>query len=139
MAAFKDKFYHRWWARYNLAKPGTIKLVPPEHVRRAGAKDYEGMRRMIFGERRISRISSSSFGCSKQRSIRSDEGSEHHTAAASFRSRALSSSVADPAATFPARADSSSAGFNRFGLPPVRTAGMAPVNAALNSARPGRK
>lgn len=51
VAAFKDKFYHRGWARYDLAKPGTIKLVPPEHVRQAVEKDYEGMRLMIFGER----------------------------------------------------------------------------------------
>ena len=51
VAAFKDKFYHRGWARYDLAKPGTIKLVPPEHVRKTVAKDYEGMQRMIFGER----------------------------------------------------------------------------------------
>jgi len=50
VAAFKDKFYHRGWARYDLAKPGTIKLMPPEHVRKAVVKDYEGMRRMIFGE-----------------------------------------------------------------------------------------
>ena len=51
VAAFKDKFYHRGWARYDLAKPGTIKLVPPEHVMKAVAKDYEEMQRMIFGER----------------------------------------------------------------------------------------
>ncbi|MBU4212632.1 MAG: nucleotidyl transferase AbiEii/AbiGii toxin family protein, partial [Verrucomicrobia bacterium] len=50
VAAFKDKFYHRGWARYDLAKPGTIKLVPHEHVRKAVVKDYEGMRMMIFGE-----------------------------------------------------------------------------------------
>jgi hypothetical protein len=51
VVAFKDKFYHRGWARYDLAKPGTIKLVPPEHVMKAVATDYEGMRLMIFGER----------------------------------------------------------------------------------------
>jgi len=51
VAAFKDKFYHRGWARYDLAKPGTMKLVPPEHVMKAAARDYEGMRLMIFGER----------------------------------------------------------------------------------------
>lgn len=51
VAAFKDKFYHRGWARYDLAKPGTMKLVPPEHVLKVVAKDYEGMRLMIFGER----------------------------------------------------------------------------------------
>jgi len=51
VVAFKDKFYHRGWARYDLAKPGTMKLVPPEHVMKAVAKDYEGLRLMIFGDR----------------------------------------------------------------------------------------
>lgn len=51
VAAFKDKFYHRGWARYDLAKPGTMRLVPPKHVLKAVTKDYEGMRLMIFGER----------------------------------------------------------------------------------------
>jgi hypothetical protein len=50
VVAFKDKFYHRGWARYDLAKPGTMRLVPPDHVLKIVAKDYEGMRRMIFGE-----------------------------------------------------------------------------------------
>jgi len=50
VVAFKDKFYHRGWARYDLAKPGTMRLVPPEHVMKAVARDYEGMRLMIFGE-----------------------------------------------------------------------------------------
>ncbi len=51
VVAFKDKFYHRGWARYDLAKPGTMRLVPPAHVMKAVARDYEGMRLMIFGER----------------------------------------------------------------------------------------
>lgn len=51
VTAFKDKFYHRGWARYDLAVPGTMKLVPPEHVMRAVKQDYEDMRFMIFGER----------------------------------------------------------------------------------------
>lgn len=51
VAAFKDKFYHRGWARYDLAKPGTIKLVPPAHVLKAVARDYDGMQLMIFGDR----------------------------------------------------------------------------------------
>jgi hypothetical protein len=50
VVAFKDKFYHRGWARYDLAKPGTMRLMPPDHVLKIVAKDYEGMRRMIFGE-----------------------------------------------------------------------------------------
>jgi len=51
VVAFKDKFYHRGWARYDLAKPGTIKLVPPPHVMKVVAKDYEAMQVLIFGER----------------------------------------------------------------------------------------
>ena len=51
VVAFKDKFYHRGWARYDLAKPGTMKLVPPEHVMKAVVRDYDGMRLMIYGER----------------------------------------------------------------------------------------
>jgi hypothetical protein len=43
LAAFKDKFYHRGWARYDLAKPGTMKLVPPQHVMKTVAHDYDGM------------------------------------------------------------------------------------------------
>lgn len=51
VVAFKDKFYHRGWARYDLAKPGTMRLAPPDHVMRTVARDYDGMRQMIFGER----------------------------------------------------------------------------------------
>lgn len=51
VVAFKDKFYHRGWAHYDLAKPGTMKLVPPPHVMQVVAKDYEAMQLMIFGER----------------------------------------------------------------------------------------
>ncbi len=48
---FKDKFYHRGWARYDLAIPGTMKLVPPEHVMDVVERDYDNMRFMIFGHR----------------------------------------------------------------------------------------
>lgn len=51
VVAFKDKFYHRGWARYDLAAPGTMKLVPPEHVMAAVEQDYEQMRFMVFGHR----------------------------------------------------------------------------------------
>jgi hypothetical protein len=50
VVAFKDKFYRRGWARYDLAVPGTMKLVPPEHVKTAVARDYDEMRFMIYGE-----------------------------------------------------------------------------------------
>jgi len=51
VVAFKDKFYHRGWARYDLAKPGTMRLVPPAHVRKSVEADYEAMQFMFFGER----------------------------------------------------------------------------------------
>ena len=51
VVAFKDKFYHRGWARYDLAVPGTMKLVPPDHVMAAVERDYDQMRFMIFGHR----------------------------------------------------------------------------------------
>lgn len=49
VAAFKHRFYPRGWARYDLAKPGTLKLVPSWHVLPSLKKDYAQMRNMIFG------------------------------------------------------------------------------------------
>ncbi len=46
---FKRKFYPRNWARYDLAIPGSIKLLPAEHSRKALQKDYKDMKNMIFG------------------------------------------------------------------------------------------
>lgn len=47
---FKKKFYPRFWARYDLAVPGTIRLYPPEHVLHSLAKDYVQMHIMIYGQ-----------------------------------------------------------------------------------------
>lgn len=47
---FKQRFYPRGWARYDLAVPGSLKLVPEEHVLESVRKDYKNMRDMIFGE-----------------------------------------------------------------------------------------
>jgi hypothetical protein len=50
VAKHKSVFFERTWARYDLAKPGTLRLVPkPERVPALEA-DYEKMREMIFGE-----------------------------------------------------------------------------------------
>jgi len=49
VAAFKQRFYRRGWANYDLAKPGTLKLVPSGHVLSSLEKDYAQMRNMIFG------------------------------------------------------------------------------------------
>ncbi|MES9901415.1 MAG: nucleotidyl transferase AbiEii/AbiGii toxin family protein [Sedimenticola sp.] len=47
---FKQRFYPRSWARYDLAKPGTLMLVPQGHVLASVRSDYRAMENMIFGE-----------------------------------------------------------------------------------------
>lgn len=49
VALFKMKFYPRKWARYDLAKFGTIKLLPPEHSVNELKNDYNDMKSMIYG------------------------------------------------------------------------------------------
>jgi nucleotidyltransferase AbiEii toxin of type IV toxin-antitoxin system len=51
VVAFKKKFYPRGWAEYDQAKPGTFKLIPPEHILKAMRDDYDAMQEMIFGRR----------------------------------------------------------------------------------------
>ena len=46
---FKQKFYPRGWANYDAAKPGTLKLIPPDRIINAMQKDYAAMQEMIFG------------------------------------------------------------------------------------------
>ncbi len=46
---FKMKFYPRGWARYDLAKIGTIKLMPPDHIMKSLKADYANMKEMIYG------------------------------------------------------------------------------------------
>ena len=48
---FKKKFYPRGWAQYDRAKPGTLKLIPPDRILEAMRKDYAAMQEMIFGRR----------------------------------------------------------------------------------------
>lgn len=50
VAQFKMKFYPRGWARYDLAKFGTLRLMPAEHSLIRLRKDYEDMKSMIYGE-----------------------------------------------------------------------------------------
>ena len=47
---FKMKFYPQTWAHYELAKPGTLKLIPPDHVLTEIERDYTAMGNMIYGE-----------------------------------------------------------------------------------------
>ena len=50
VVAFKQKFYPRGWARYDLARPATLKLLPRDHVLASVERDYRAMGNMIFGE-----------------------------------------------------------------------------------------
>lgn len=51
VVAFKDRFYPAASAHYELAKPGTMRLLPPEDCLPALRADYEHMKNMIFGEK----------------------------------------------------------------------------------------
>ena len=51
VVAFKDKFYRCSWARYDLVKRGTMRLMPPEYNISKLYEDYEHMQNMIFGEK----------------------------------------------------------------------------------------
>ena len=51
VVAFKDRFYPAGSAHYELAKPGTMRLMPPEDCLPALKADYEHMKNMIFGEK----------------------------------------------------------------------------------------
>lgn len=51
VVAFKDKFYRCPWARYDLAKSGTMRLMPPEYNIPKLCEDYEHMQNMIFGKK----------------------------------------------------------------------------------------
>ena len=50
VARFKNKFYPRGWARYDLAKVGTLRLTVAKHNEQILRQDYVRMRSMIFGE-----------------------------------------------------------------------------------------
>ncbi len=47
---FKQRFYPCAWARYDLAEPGTLRLVPEGAVLEAVADDYRAMASMMFGK-----------------------------------------------------------------------------------------
>ena len=47
---FKKKFYSQNRAHYELAVPGTLKLLPPEHSVLLLKEDYAAMRKMIYGD-----------------------------------------------------------------------------------------
>jgi hypothetical protein len=49
VVAFKQRFYPRAWARYDLAVPGSLRLVPTGELLAAVEADYRAMQGMIFG------------------------------------------------------------------------------------------
>lgn len=46
---WKGRVFPRAWARYDLAKAGSFRLLPPEERRTALAKDYVAMQQMFIG------------------------------------------------------------------------------------------
>jgi len=51
VADFKAKFYPRKWAEYDLARIGSLKLVPSNIHKESLKRDYAKMAGMIYGER----------------------------------------------------------------------------------------
>jgi len=47
---FKQKFYPSSWAKYEDAKAGKLKLLPPEYRHKELKKDYTSMQNMIFNK-----------------------------------------------------------------------------------------
>jgi hypothetical protein len=47
---FKERFYYSSWAHYDLARPGSFRLSPPENQRPALERDYRAMRDMFYRE-----------------------------------------------------------------------------------------
>jgi hypothetical protein len=50
VADWKSRFFPSSWARYDLARPGTFRLVPPESRRAELERDYLAMRPMFLNE-----------------------------------------------------------------------------------------
>ena len=48
VVGWKSRFFPRRWARYDLARPGTFRLVPPEARMAELARDYQEMRDMFL-------------------------------------------------------------------------------------------
>ena len=50
VVAFKSQFYPSAWARYDLASPGTFRLLPKQDQVGMLEKDYREMAAMLFGD-----------------------------------------------------------------------------------------
>lgn len=46
---FKQRFYPSTWARYDLAAPGTLRLIPAPPQLASLERDYQAMQTMLFG------------------------------------------------------------------------------------------
>lgn len=46
---WKSRVFARQWARYDLARPGTFRLLPTKERLAALARDYAQMRAMFIG------------------------------------------------------------------------------------------
>lgn len=51
VVTFKAKFYRCPWARYDLAKHGSFRLMPPEYNIQVLRDDYAHMQNMLFGNK----------------------------------------------------------------------------------------
>jgi hypothetical protein len=47
---FKQRFYYSSWAHYELAVPGSFRLIPTERQLTALERDYREMRDMFYRE-----------------------------------------------------------------------------------------
>ena len=50
VVAWKRRFFHSAWARFELARPGSFRLLPAPTRARDLARDYEAMREMYLTE-----------------------------------------------------------------------------------------
>ncbi len=50
VAAHMSAFFHSAWARYDEARPGTLKLAPSKEIARVLERDYDEMQIMIFDD-----------------------------------------------------------------------------------------
>jgi hypothetical protein len=50
VVAYKKQFFCHSWSRYDLARPGSFRLVPVDHVLNAVSRDYHAMSNMFFGK-----------------------------------------------------------------------------------------
>lgn len=46
----KARYFSSSWARYDMARPGTLRIVPPPSRIKALRSDYEAMRQMFIGD-----------------------------------------------------------------------------------------